>query len=321
MPISARHTDLFHNSDTSDKILLFQQLLESQDLTAMEALALLNTIHQELQQSEGHQPEVYVRYARMMELFRKRMPELQEEVTRKWSELQFILKARESKGEILADDPELVEKEQKGRLDYKSSGRVPPGHQPRPLSEKTGRPIRQDNGDVITGGAETEEEGMEQDAEETEVDKEGNVIEKEREEIKEQESDDEEQDEEENINEKEDIESEKEEEPESEPDEKKNEQDELEIEEKEIEVGEAETEQEVEEQVEEKEVELKSETQNRESEVSISEEGIEKEISPEEEGVHLAGEAAEAAAEQEQHGSEPPLELDEEEPPMESTGG
>ncbi len=41
MPISKDHHDLFHGSSTLDKINLFQTLLDSKDLTSMEALALL----------------------------------------------------------------------------------------------------------------------------------------------------------------------------------------------------------------------------------------------------------------------------------------
>lgn len=318
MPISAQHTDLFHNSDTSDKILLFQQLLKSQDLTAMEALALLNTIHQELQQSEGHHPEVYVRYAQMMELFKKRMPELHEEVTRKWSELQYILKARGLKNQSPSDEPDIINKEQKDQKDFKSPGRVPPAGSQHPLKQKMGS---RDIGDVVTGGTEAEEEGLEQEAEESEFDRTENLHEKENGEIKEQESDNEEPGEDENLDEKEDNESEITEETESGPDKKENEPDESEIGNEETETEETEKEQEVEEELEEKEVELKSETQNPGSEMAIGEQGSEKGDSPADEADHLAAEAAEAAAEQEQHGYEPPLELDEEEPPMESPGG
>src|SRR6185369_10582387 len=106
MPISPDHHSLFHSSDASDKLDLFQNLLDEHTLEADEALALLNTIHSELEQREGHDPSVYVRYARMMESLRQHMPEVHQEVTTKWEQLHSRIQQQVPKTETYEADAE-----------------------------------------------------------------------------------------------------------------------------------------------------------------------------------------------------------------------
>ena len=84
MLLSSNHHDLFHQSDTADKISLFQNLLQSHDLSADEALALLRSIHTELEQPQGHDRSIYENYARMMESLRHEMPEVHQYVVENW---------------------------------------------------------------------------------------------------------------------------------------------------------------------------------------------------------------------------------------------
>ncbi len=84
MPISQDHHDLFHSSGTSDKLDLFQSLLDSKDLTSDEALALLNSIHRELQHPQEHKSSMHIRYAEAMESLRKQMPEIHEQILNSW---------------------------------------------------------------------------------------------------------------------------------------------------------------------------------------------------------------------------------------------
>src|SRR5215510_364475 len=84
MPISYNHDDLFRQSDTAGKIALFQSLLEARDLHADEALALLKSIHADLEQPQGHDHTVYASYARMMEALHHDMPEVHQHVVENW---------------------------------------------------------------------------------------------------------------------------------------------------------------------------------------------------------------------------------------------
>jgi hypothetical protein len=57
MSPDASHADLFKSSGVSDKIAELRSLLDSHDLTAEEALALLASIHADLKSQQG--PQVY----------------------------------------------------------------------------------------------------------------------------------------------------------------------------------------------------------------------------------------------------------------------
>lgn len=110
MPISSNHLSLFHQATTSDKTILFCSLLDSGDLTADEALALLTTIHAELEQGRGDRG-LYVRYAEMMESLHQRIPDVYEQVASKWQSLhggtRSVTKDTPS-GDFLAEKAEKV---------------------------------------------------------------------------------------------------------------------------------------------------------------------------------------------------------------------
>ena len=324
MPISKNHHDLFHSSSTLDKINLFQSLLDSQDITSMEALALLNTIHMELGQPQEHAPEVYERYAQMMEALRRKNPNVHEEVLRKWSDLQSILKARESKKENFPEDLEADAKDGKKRqIGYEAPQQKVVGG----LPQKPTRHVAEDSDveqEEEAGGEETEEEAEEEESEEKESEKE----ETEKEE-KEEDAEEENEEKEKEESKEEDAEEENEKE---ESDEKEKEEDDEEVEEEKEEETEKE-ETEAEEESEEGEHEEKEEAEE-EAEKGEEEEKTEHEVAheePAEEADHMAGEAAEAQEEaehEEMHESESSTEVEEtdlnigaeEEPPMEPEG-
>ena len=284
MPISKDHHELFHNSSTLDKINLFQTLLDSKDLTSMEALALLNTVHMELEKPQ-HAPAVYTQYAEMMEALRRKMPDLYEEVYRKWSDLQIILKSRGRKEQNVSRAVEAGADDDKKR---QSGFETPEQKIISDLSQKPAIHAHKDfelDQEVEAGGAEGEEgEAEEEEDEEKEPEKE------ETEEEKEEEA-------EEETEEKEKEES-KEEEAEEDSEEKENEEkekDEVEEEveeEKETEKEESESEEESEEGKREEKEETGKETEKVESEEKTEMEVEQKETT--EESDHMAGEAAEA---------------------------
>jgi hypothetical protein len=316
MPISSSHHDLFHNSNILDKINLFQMLLETQGLTSMEALALLNTIHMELAQSQDHSPANYTQYAQMMEEFKQRMPALQEEVTRKWSELQFILKSRQSTSAELINefdvDPNTLRKKSSGKK--LSEGNQPTisktilKHKASSQAAK-GSEIEQDEED---GSAETEEEEvLEAEEEETDIEKEQKESEDEVLEEKEEETDESE------VEEEKAEEGEEKEVEETDLGENETEEKELEPEDKEVEEKE-----EIEKGQEEGEVKEEKEVNGKESETTEIEERSTHDMEQKEfveETDHMAAEAAEAAEEATR------LEIEvepaeEQEPPMEASG-
>ena len=105
MPISEERHNLFHSSGIADKLSLFQSLLDSKDLDADEALALLNNIHAELEQPRGQSSSVYVRYAEVMESLQRQMPEVHQEVAARWQESHSKLQAKGSGGGSVDEAP------------------------------------------------------------------------------------------------------------------------------------------------------------------------------------------------------------------------
>jgi hypothetical protein len=312
MPISNDHHDLFHSSGTLDKINLFQTLLDSQDLTAMEALALINTIHLELEQQQGHDPAVYTRYVQMMEAFQRKMPDLHAEVVRKWSDLQFILKSREPKKENTPDDfntGSAGSKKYPGGFksseQNKSAGTS--NHVPdKPTANKYIKLEQQEQaeGEEKQEGETAEEEIEEEENKEAETEA-GTEHEKPEEEKDGIEEDAEKDEGKESEKDEADVE-----EKESAGEESEAKEEETEKEESEAEVEEKEGEEKVEEEeIEANEEAGKEEIENREQEENTGNEEGQTESAAEAD--HIAGEAAEAAAEQE---------MPEDEPPMESAG-
>jgi len=84
MPISSDHHNLFHQSGTADKISQFESLLQAHDLNGDEALALLKSIHTDLEQPQGHDHTVYASYAHMLEALHHEMPNVHQHVLANW---------------------------------------------------------------------------------------------------------------------------------------------------------------------------------------------------------------------------------------------
>src|SRR6185436_13433723 len=97
------HHDLFHQSNAADKISLLQSLLQSQDLNADEATALVKSIHTELEQPQGHDRSVYESYAHMMEALHHNMPEVHQQVVANWQPPRHITEAIESADELVEE--------------------------------------------------------------------------------------------------------------------------------------------------------------------------------------------------------------------------
>src|SRR6185436_6206302 len=174
MPISSSHHELFHQSNTADKISLFQSLLQSKDLNADEALALLKSIHTELEQPQGHAPSVYEDYAHMMESLHHAMPEVHQHVVANWQSPQQATLPDEVSDEII-DEAQNKEAEIKHvEKTEKESATEPQGE----------------------AGGETEEPEEPEVEEESEGEKEEEVEEKESEEAEEQEQEEREREEE-----------------------------------------------------------------------------------------------------------------------------
>ncbi len=89
MDTSQSRRALFHGSDTaSDKLDLFQSLLDSKDLTSDQALALLNIIRPELEKPQRQGRSIYRQYARVMGSLHEQMPEVYEKVLSLWQPKQ-----------------------------------------------------------------------------------------------------------------------------------------------------------------------------------------------------------------------------------------
>ena len=104
MSISQNHHDLFQDSSALDKLNLFQSLLDAGSLTSDEALALLNTIHAELERPEGHDHSVYTRYAEVMESLRVKMPKIHEGISANWQKLRSNMQAKADAEKIFEDN-------------------------------------------------------------------------------------------------------------------------------------------------------------------------------------------------------------------------
>jgi len=290
MPISQDHRDLFHSSAALDKIKLFQSLLESQDLTSMEALALLNSIHAELESPHGHDPAIFRQYAEAMEALRLKMPDVHKEVAEKWSDLQYMHQLQQKKSQSKSgddlDDGEPV-KQHHAAVNGTSNEESKAGPNRLVAPSPSVKPAE------LEDEHEEGEEGEEMEDEEEERGEESEVEEAEKETEEEPEEEGEEGEE-----------SEKEE---------KEEESEDEAEEGEEEKEEGEGEEGEEEEKEESESE-ESEAEGEEgNELEVEGESEAVEVEDQAEGEQMAGEAAEAAEEAEHEG----VEFEEPEPPAE----
>ncbi len=308
MPISENHRDLFFHSATSGKLDLFRSLLESKDLTFDEALALLSAVHAELEQPKAHPSSMYIHYADMVEYLHQQMPEIHDQVVNAWRARRGVVPAEKKpvEGLLGIQAPARSESTEESMEGFVEDGKIEE------------QPAKVDHEAIHTTDSKEELEG----------------------EVKEGEEEHEEAEEEPEEAEKEE---ETEEKVEEEPEEKEESQEGEEKEEEGKEQQEEKGEEEKEEQAEENEVEEQkegdeadaeeSETEETEAEENEPEAGEEVEIEAEQasesneaeeetgaEADHMAGEAAEAAAESEHveveiEEAESP---GEEEPPMEA---
>jgi len=130
MPLSKNHHVLFQQSNVTDRMSLFQSLLDSHELTQDEALALLGAIHADLRQSQGQDGTIYARYARVMESLHSEMPDVHQYVVANWQMPHTeadplddssntepnIKQSQETKSEA-ADKPEITEGVEGGELE------------------------------------------------------------------------------------------------------------------------------------------------------------------------------------------------------------
>jgi hypothetical protein len=284
MPTSQSHRQLFQDSNTLDKLNLFQSLLDAGSLNSDEALALLNTIHAELEQPQGDH-SAYARYAEVMEALHAKMPQVHEDVSVNWQKLRSGRQTSEKDEETLEDNPARKQNE----VAENSLSKLP-------------KKVDLNHGADNRGGKEEEsevegKEGEEGEAEEEETE-EGE--EKEENEAEEKESEEGEEKEEDEVEEKESEEGEEKEEDETEEKESEEgeEKEEDETEEKESEEGEEKEEDEAEEKEESEEGEEKEKSESSETEA------VEEEPEGKEETEQMATEAAEAVEESEHEAPE-----------------
>src|ERR1051325_10518132 len=86
MAIFQNRHDLFRRSGTSDKLTLFQSLLDSKELTSDQALALLTAIRNELEQPQQRSSSHYRQYAKAIESLHRSMPDVYEQVVDAWQQ-------------------------------------------------------------------------------------------------------------------------------------------------------------------------------------------------------------------------------------------
>jgi len=299
MSISSSHQELFHQPSAAEKISFVQSLMETGDLHADVAMALVKSIHTELAQPQpqGQDHSIYASYARMMASLQHNLPDVHEHVVTNWQA------TRSTEPEETSAAEQFIETETGGeakRMEKSSA-------------EEAGRDKEfwETEGETEGSESEPEEESSEdEDKEEKEqAEEKGQVEEPDEEEPDKQEGEDEEPAEEE---------PEKEEEPEEEEQEEiEDNVEESEIEEKELETKEEQGEEESSEEKEEPQEHAVEGEESEKPEMETSEQAGETEKGePVEEAEHMATEAAEAAAHMEH--AEGETELAEEEPPMEA---
>jgi hypothetical protein len=296
MSISSSHQDLFRQPSAAEKISLVRSLMDTGDLNADVATALLKSIHSELAQPQSQNHSLYASYARLMQSLQHEMPEVHQQVVATWQA------ARQAETEDISWAEEPPETETGGKVEPKSTEES--------RAEETAEP-----------GGSSEAEGAPEESEAEE--------EEEKEEKEEQEAEKGEVEDEEEI-EKEEHEAEEPEQVEEPEDENQEEENEVEVnvEESEIEQEELEAKEEFgeegahEEKEEPEELEVAGEEVKESEKPEAGDETSKAEDSdPVEESDHIATEAAEAAVHMEHEAGETEVseeEPGEEEPPIEA---
>src|SRR5215212_6458837 len=298
MSISSSHQDLFHQPSAVEKISFVRSLMDSHELNADVALALLKSIHAELAQPQpqGQNRSLYASYARMMTSLQHEMPDVHQHVVENWQ-----VPGRVELEEASSEEEGLIETEAGGeakRPELSGIDKVSPD-----------KDFWETEGEVEGSEAETEEEEEPGESEEKEQ---GEEQEEEKDELEESEQEEPENEEQEQENEPEEAAQEEEKEVEDNVEESEIEQEELEVKE---ENGEDEADEKEKEEPEEHLIEGEG---SEKPDVEISEEISKTESADHaEEPDHMATEAADAAAHMEHVESETEF-VEEEEPPMEA---
>src|ERR1044071_4899209 len=84
MSISSSHQELFRQPSAAEKISFVRSLMETGDLHADVAMALLKSIHTELTDPQGQDHSSYASYARMMASLQHKMPDVHQHVVENW---------------------------------------------------------------------------------------------------------------------------------------------------------------------------------------------------------------------------------------------
>jgi hypothetical protein len=90
MSISSNHQNLFHQSSAAEKISLVRSLMDTGDLNADIAMALLKSIHSELAQPQGEDHSLYASYAHVMASLQHQMPDVHQHVVTNWQAVRSV---------------------------------------------------------------------------------------------------------------------------------------------------------------------------------------------------------------------------------------
>lgn len=293
MSISSSHQDLFHQPNAAEKISFVRSLMDSHELNADVALALLKSIHTELAQPQAEKRSLYASYARMMTSLQHEMPDVHQHVVDNWQAPGRV------EPEEASPDQGLIETEAEEEAKRPESSGID-----KPDIDKE---FWETEGEAEGSEAETE---MEEESGESEEKEQAEKQEEEQGEVEESEQEEREDEEQEQENEPEEEVQEEEKEVEDNVEESEIEQEELEVKE---ENGEDEAD-----EKEEPEEHLVADEESEKPDVEINEElGKTENADHAEEPDHMATEAAEAAAHMEHAESETEF-VEEEEPPMEA---
>jgi hypothetical protein len=148
MSISSSHQELFRQPSAAEKISFVRSLMETGDLHADVAMALVKSIHAELAQpTHGQDHASYASYARMMASLQHNLPDIHEHVVTNWQALRGV-----------SAEPEDVSAEE-GLVETET------GEEAKRTEKSSVEEIRQDKEFWETEG---ESEGSESEAEEAE---------------------------------------------------------------------------------------------------------------------------------------------------------
>ena len=134
MSISSSHQDLFHQPSAAEKISFVRSLMETGDLNAEVAVALVKSIHTELAQPQGQDHSSYASYARMMASLQHHMPEIHEQVVANW---QAPRRLRAESEEVSGED-DFVETETAGEVKRTEPSNREEGNQDKEFWETEG---------------------------------------------------------------------------------------------------------------------------------------------------------------------------------------